>query len=149
MMVRNDRNLESEAGRMCRLPPSFPPPRRLLITSNVHEVNRKSIRKVDTNFLCEFYVFFFSPLVSGKKTFKEKRSHTHTLFVWALKGGFRIPTRLDTLLFFLPKVVEEKMCVWWSCVLENLRRRQSFSKSRTAEIFVVALHGKILKMKSF
>lgn len=49
----------------------------------LHEVNRKSIREVDSDFLCEFCVFFLH-----KKSFKENLN-THT----CVRLGDFFPTR--------------------------------------------------------
>lgn len=138
MVRKMDRNLESGAGRMCcGVSRSLPPPTHSHPAPEMHEVNRKGIREVESDFLCENFVFFHLRLGKSWKRLEGKISlRTHTMVGLCLGG-------------LLPELDVERVagwwgsvCTWWSCVLENLRRRQSFSKSRTAEIFLVALHEK-------
>lgn len=91
---------------------------------------------------------FFLDEPRKNELFKEKQAaHTPTRTRLGRPTGFRMMMLSKSRR--VGRLGMEK-CVWWSCVLENLRRRQSFSKSRTAEIFVVRVTPeKILKMKTF
>lgn len=138
--LENDRSLESDARRACVASPTPDPS--LPHLRKMHEVNRKGIREVDSDFLCEICVFFLRPKKASRKNLD---THSHMRSLLSRLGGFSCASAFLLML----SMGRWKVCVWWSCVLENLRRRQSFSKSRTAEIFVAALHGKNSKNENF